>query len=199
MIYNTGPAVLRGRFLTTMDLRLLKEFLKDKNVAAIAPSSRHLVNRLIRRLRPEGIKVMVELGPGPAVATKPILHMLGKQARFLVVERNPMFVSHLRKIADPRLEVVEGDARKLKQLLAERGIAAADAVIASIPFTYLTPADRTALVSAAYDSLRPGGDFIIFHQYSPLMAKYLKKKFGRVHIEFELFNLFPCFLMHVKK
>jgi hypothetical protein len=36
-------------------------------------------------------------------------------------------------------------------------------------------------------------------RYSPLMASYLKKKFGKVHVEFELFNLFPCFLMHVKK
>jgi phospholipid N-methyltransferase len=145
------------------------------------------------------MKVVVELGPGPAVATKPILASLDKRARYLVVESNPIFVSHLRKIGDTRLEVVEGDARKLKQLLTERGIRAADAIIASIPFTYLTPADRTALVSAAYDSLRPGGDFIVFHQYSPLMAKYLKKKFGKVHTEFELFNVLPCFLMHAKK
>jgi phospholipid N-methyltransferase len=182
-----------------MALDFIKEFIKDRNVAAISPSSSRLIKRLLRHLRPERIKTIVELGPGPAVATRPILNALGRNARYIAIERNAKFAALVRRIADPRLEVVEGDARKLREILAARDLTSVDAVIASIPFTYLKKHERTALIAAAHEALAPGGDLIVFHQYSPLMVSTMAKMFGKVKVEFEALNLFPCFLLHAKK
>lgn len=182
-----------------MTAAFFRQFLKDKHVAAVAPSSTHLVKRLLRHLRPSETKLIVELGPGPAVATKPILSVLPADARYLAVERNHEFAAELRKTTDPRLKVIEDDARHLKAILTAENAGRPQAIIASIPFTYLTATERTAVVDIAYESLAPGGDFIIFHQYFPLMVPYMKKRFGAVKTEFEPLNLFPCFLMHARK
>jgi len=170
-------------------------FLGDRNVAAVSPSSPRLVRRLMRHLDLPRTKILVELGPAYGVATRPILAALPAEARLLAVETNRGFAAALKTVDDPRLTVIEDDARRLPAIMAERGVDAADAVIASIPFTYLSQDERRALVAAAKKILKPGGVFVIFHQYSLLMLPYVKKEFSQVKAEFELLNVFPCFVI----
>jgi phospholipid N-methyltransferase len=177
----------------------LGTFLADHEVAAIGPSSPYLIRRLLRHLQPERMRTIVELGAGPGPATIPILNRMPVDGHYFAFEKNPQFANTLRALNDTRLHVMEADVRNAAEHLRTAGVTVADAVIASIPFTYFSPTERTTLINMAYDLLPPGGDCIIFHQYSPLMAPYLKKKFGSVQTEFELFNVFPCFLMHAKK
>lgn len=175
-----------------------REFLKDRNVAAIHPSSPHLVRRLLKRLDLAATDLLVELGPGDGVAMRAILPELGPHARYVAIERNPNFVAALRAGLDPRATVIQGRAQDLEKHLPE-DVGRADAVIASIPFTYLKKEERIAVVAAAKRMLRPGGRLVVFHQYSPLMVPYLAKQFEEVHVEFEALNVFPCFLMSVQK
>jgi len=175
--------------------RFINALLKDRDIAAISRSSPILIRHLIRHLDLPNIKVIVELGPADGVATKPILKKLPPDARLIALEKNHDFAATLRALQDKRLEVVEDDARRLKKILGARGISTVDAVIASIPFTYLSKSERRELVSSVKNLLKPGGVFIIFHQYSPLMLPYMKKAFRRVGLEFEPLNLFPCFLI----
>lgn len=177
----------------------LSAYLKDHGVAAIQPSSPFLVRRLLRKLAPAGLKMVVELGSGPGVATRPLLAELPTDCRYVAIERNPSFATELRLINDPRLDVVEGDARQVRAILNERGIGQVDAVISSIPCTYLSHQERHALLGAVEDILSPHGVFIVFHQYSPLMRPYLRKHFRRVRTEFEPLNVFPCFLFRCEK
>jgi len=173
--------------------------ITDRNVAAISRSSPFLIRRLLRRLDLKNIRTLVELGPADGVATRPILQALSPEARLLAIENNHGFAEALKKTADPRLEVIEGDARRLPEYLKQRGLTGVDAVIASIPFTYLSKEERFALVAAAKEALQPGGVFIIFHQYSWLMKPYVDKIFGKSWLEFEPLNIFPCFLMIGRK
>ncbi len=173
--------------------------IADHNVAAISRSSPHLIRRLLRHLDLKNIRTLVELGPADGVATKPILRALGPEARLLAVEMNHGFAQALRKTRDERLTVVEGDARQLPLHLRQSGLDRIDAVIASIPFTYLTPEERDELVANVKNALRPGGVFIIFHQYSWLMLPYLQKAFDDCRLEFEPLNVLPCFLMIARK
>ena len=178
----------------------LRQYVGDRDVGALHPSSRYLVRRLIGCLRPDSIRTLVELGPGPGIATRPLLEALPAGARFVAIEKNPAFLDALRSsIDDPRLEAVEGDACRVREILAERRIASVDAVIASIPFSFLPKEARSGLVEAVASLLADDGDFVIFHQFSTLMRPLVKERFGRVRVLFEPRNILPCFLIHGRK
>jgi phospholipid N-methyltransferase len=178
----------------------LRQYLGDKDVGALHPSSRFLVRRLIGCLRPDSIRTLVELGPGPGVSTRPILDVLSDSARYVAIEKNPGFLASLKAaVTDPRLTAVAGDARAARQILSSLGITTADAVIASIPFSFLTKDERTALLDTIDSILSDDGDFVIFHQFSPMMRVPLKEKFHGVRVLFEPRNVFPCFLLHCRK
>ncbi|MFA6603229.1 MAG: rRNA adenine N-6-methyltransferase family protein [Patescibacteria group bacterium] len=176
-----------------------KRYLRDPRVAALSPSSKPVICRILKHLPLENISTLVELGPGDGVATKQILAGLKSDARVLAIETNAVFAADLQAWGDKRLKVVLDDARRLLPCLAENNISAPDAIIASIPFTYLSREERRELVADAKTALKPGGIMIIFHQYSPLMAPYLKEAFGKVNVEFEPLNIFPCFVMTAVK
>ncbi len=173
----------------------LRQYVSDKDVGAVHASSRFLVRRLIRCLDFDRIGTMVELGPGPGVATRPILARLHEGAKYIAIEKNPAFVAALKNITDPRFRAIEGDARAARDILSALGVRAVDAVIASLPFSFLTKDERTGLVGGVYDLLNAGGTFVIFHQFSLLMRPFLKACFPDVHVEFELRNILPCFLL----
>jgi len=178
----------------------LRQYVADKDVGALRPSSRYLVGRLMGCLRPERIRTMVELGPGPGIATLPILRALPDGARYVAIEKNPAFSAALREAtADPRLRVVEGDARAVREILAGQGLGTIDAAIASIPFSFLKKVQREALVEDVRGLLAEDGDFVIFHQFSLLMVPVVKAQFPCVQVQFEPRNIMPCFLIHCRK
>lgn len=177
----------------------LKEFLKDHYVAAVQPSSPHLMRRLLKRLDLDAAKLVIELGPGDGVAMRAILPKLAADARYVAIERNANFVAALRGGGlDARATLLEGRAQELDRMLPG-DVGKADAVIASIPFTYLKKDERRTVLAAVKKMLRPGGMFVIFHQYTPLMVPYLAKEFDEVKVEFEALNILPCFMMTVRK
>lgn len=173
-------------------------YLKDLHVAALSPSSARVIARVMRHVSAVEPKLVVELGPGDGVATSAVLKHLPPDGRLLTVERNHDFAAAIAAWPDHRLSVTEGDARQADALYRDE-VGHVDAVIASIPFTYLSPADRADVIEAASRLLRPGGVLVIFHQYSPLMRPVIKKVFGSVHTEFEPINVIPCFVMSATK
>jgi len=178
----------------------LRQYVKDKDVGALHPSSRFLVRRLLGCLRPDRIRTIVELGPGPGIATRPILEALPAGSRYIAIEKNPAFLASLKSsTADPRLRVVAGDACSLRDILAAEGVTAADAVIASIPFSFLTKEQRAGLVADIASLLVDEGDFVIFHQFTLLMRPLARQFFPRVRVHFEPRNIMPCFLLHCRK
>jgi phospholipid N-methyltransferase len=178
----------------------IRQYIADKDIGALHPSSRFLVRRLIRCLRPESIRTIVEFGPGPGVATRPLLDALPADARYIAIEKNPAFLEALESsVTDPRLTVVGGDACSVREVLSSHGIETADAIIASIPFSFLTRERRTRLIDDIGLLLADGGDFVIFHQFTPLILSTVKKRFPIVRLLFEPRNIMPCFLIHCRK
>jgi len=178
----------------------IKAYIADKDVGALHPSSRFLVRRLIRCLRPGSIRTIVEFGPGPGVVTRPLLDVLSPEARYIAIEKNPALLAALKSsIADPRLRVVEGNACSVREILASEGVAGADAIIASIPFSFLKKDQRVGLIAAVSSLLADDGDFVIFHQFTPMMRSLARKHFPQVRVLFEPRNIMPCFLLHCRK
>jgi phospholipid N-methyltransferase len=72
-------------------------------------------------------------------------------------------------------------------------------VIASIPFSFLSRDKRAKHVVSVYSLLADDSDFVIFHQFSPMMRSWLKTRFPYVRVQFESLNIFPCFLILSQK
>ncbi len=175
----------------------IRQYVADPHVGALHPSSRFLVRRLLGCLRPERIRTLVEFGPGPGIATFAVLRALPEDARYVAIETNPVFLAALKAAAaDPRLRVIDGDACAVREILAGQGIETVDAVIASIPFSFLKKDRREALLDDVLGLLCDGGDFVIFHQFTTLMRAPMRERFPRVRVLFEPRNIMPCFLIH---
>lgn len=175
----------------------LKTALCDYKVGAFLPSSRYSLNRVLEELGHECTYV-VEYGPGDGVSTRAILEQVLPAGRMVVIESNPAFVPELKAIDDSRLEIIQGDVCILSGNLGGLGLPRIDAVISSIPFSFLSLTVRAAIVRHTFYALAPGGKFIVY-QYSPLVVHYLKQYFSTVHIRFEPRNIPPYFIMTGEK
>jgi phospholipid N-methyltransferase len=169
--------------------------IRGKNIGAIARSSRFVVRDILEKIENETLKTVVEYGPGDGVVTHEILKRLSPKGKMLVVELDPNFVKTLKRIKDPRLEVVQGTIQEISNKLDSFGFKNPDLILSSIPFSMIEKSDREKIVKNTFLSLKKDGKFIIFHQYSKLMQKYLEKYFDEVLIQFEPKNFLPCFIM----
>lgn len=172
-----------------------KVALLGSEVGAVARSSRYVVRAVLKLISGRTLHQIVEYGPGDGVVTRELLKHLSPGGKFLAVDTNPGFLKILRKINDPRLQVVEGAMQDVSKNLEAYGFKNVDLVVSSIPFSYLSLLEKEEISQLTQKSLMPNGVFIIFHQYSMIMAKPLRKFFGQVKINFEIRNLLPCFII----
>lgn len=173
-------------------IRFVRAAITDGNVAAVTNSSKYVVTSVMRQL-PKPLTSVVEYGPGDGVATRALLKRLPANGKLLVIESNREFCSVLRKIKDPRLQVVQGNARDTAAILRAHRFQTPDAVISSIPFSFLTADERYEILTQTRAALPAHGVFIVFHQYSRRALKPLRAHFGSVTMSFEFRNVFPCF------
>ncbi|MFH0890756.1 MAG: methyltransferase domain-containing protein [Candidatus Liptonbacteria bacterium] len=179
-----------------LKLDFLKTALVDYRVGAIAKSSRYVIGRVLKCI--DGpLDLIVEYGPGEGIMTKALLSKLSPQGKLVAIESNKEFAGIMGDMQDPRLEVIHGTATEADSMLAN--LPRADLIISSIPFSFLSPPEREKIISDAKEFLKPGGRLIVFHQYSLLTLKTIKKHFGAVSILFEPRNILPCFIIIARK
>ena len=84
-----------------------RNFLKHpRMLGSVIPSSRFLVNRLLRQVDWSRARTIVEYGPGVGTITSHLLRRLGPDGRLVAIDTNRDFVRHLgRTLRDPRLHV----------------------------------------------------------------------------------------------
>ncbi len=181
------------------EMEFLKNAILGKNVGAISRSSKYVIKKVLDNLRGEAFHKIVEYGPGDGVLTHELLKMLSPNGKMLVVELDKNFVETLNKINDPRLIVIEGKMEDVAKNLSDYAFDSCDLIVSSIPFSLIDKKDREEVVKNSHKSLKEDGKFIIFHQYSVLMKKPIKKYFKKIKIDFEPRNLFPCFIMSAEK
>ncbi|WP_067184855.1 class I SAM-dependent methyltransferase [Microtetraspora niveoalba] len=185
----------------------LGEFLKSPAVVgAIAPSSRRLSSAVAVPIPERGDPVVVELGAGTGPFTEEIQRRLGGRGRHIALEINPRLADHLR-VRHPGLEVLVADAAGLPQLLAERGLAAADVIVSGLPWAAFTPARQAVLLRAVVDSLAPHGAFTTFSYVHARMLgpavrfrRTLARTFEEVVPGRTVWrNLPPAFVFHARR
>lgn len=176
----------------------LLSFFHDRDIAAIAASSRFLIARVLHYVPPL-IRLGVEYGAGSGVMTHRLLERLAPDGRLFVVEQNNDFADTIAALGDPRIVIIRGDAQSFDLARHLRPEERVDIIIASIPFSFLSASDRESFVLHAHRWLTEGGRCIIFHQYSRLMRGVLSVHFSAIKTFFVLLNMPPCFFFVTEK
>jgi phospholipid N-methyltransferase len=172
-------------------LSYIKNYLKDRDVASVTPSSRFLVRRICRRMDFNEPRIIVEYGPGEGVFSNHIWKRMSPDSRLILIETNPDFTRKLQALTtSERVEVVQDTAENVKDILANRDIAGADYVLSGIPFSFFDEQDREVLIRTTRDVLKPGGQFLVY-QHHDHMDEPLRRIFAQVEAEREWLNVPP--------
>ena len=176
-------------------LLFARNFLKHpRMLGSVIPSSRFLIQELLRKVDWKGARVVVEYGPGVGTITTAILRRLRPDGVLLVIEMNEEFVRFLREhVRDPRLHVVHGSAEEVRERLRELGHERADYIISGIPFSTMPADARATILRHTHDLLRPRGRLLVY-QFSPAVLPHLERTFGEVQRGFEPLNILPAHL-----
>ena len=186
---SEGPALVFARNF----------FKNPRMLGSVIPSSRFLVDQLLRHIRWDETRVIVEFGPGVGTISGEILKKMRSDAALVVFEINDEFVDVLSaRFDDPRLHVVHRSAAEVVAVLRELGLGSADYVISGIPFSIMSEQDRQAVLRNTYEALRPGGSLLVY-QFSSKVRGDLEAIFGRVHQIFEPRNILPARVFHCVK
>jgi phospholipid N-methyltransferase len=174
-----------------------RNFFKHPSMlGSVVPSSPFLVKNLMSAVDWDRARVLVEFGPGVGTITREVLKRMRPDAVLVVIELNEEFVQYLSSsIRDPRLRVVHGSAAHVRRILAEQGIAPADYIISSLPYSLLPEALRKEIVSESRYALKAQGSLLVF-QYNRTLLPYLKSSFSSVKLNFQLFNILPALIFH---
>lgn len=173
---------------------LIKHITSIRTSGTIMPSSRFLVDRLLRGIDFSRARDIVELGVGTGCVTREILRRMRPDARLLSLEINPEFVAMARRrMPDPRLTLRAACASVLPSILADEEIVGVDAVVSSLPLRIMNQDVVDRILDVSRESLRPGGRF---HQYQYSLSHYekLARRYADVGVRFTIRNTPPAFV-----
>lgn len=173
---------------------------KPKEVAAIAPSSKYVINRILRKVNLDKADCVVEYGSGTGKVTYALLKKLGPDAKLICFETNPKFYTFLKKnLKDRRVTIVNDTAENVDYYLEKFKISHVDCAFSGLPFSLIKPKNKKRIIEKTRDSLRKDGKFIVYQQYSKSIKKHLNTYFKSVSMEFEVKNLPPTFVFICQK
>lgn len=180
--------------------QFLRGFLKHPvMVGSIIPSSRILIERMLRPVDWDSCKLFVEYGPGVGTFTRPLLEKMGDDSTLITIDTNADFTKYLRSsIDDPRLVAVTGSAADVETIVHEHGFESADYVLSGLPFSTLPPGVGDSIAEATSEVIRPGGAFLVY-QFNPRVLDFIKPHFDRIDRGFEWINVPPATLFWAHK
>ena len=169
-------------------------FRHPRMLGSVIPSSRFLIREVLRPVDWDRARVIVEYGPGVGSITAEILRRMRPDARLIAIETHPDFVRFLRRaFPDERLQVIEGSAADVEDILRRVGVEKANYIISGIPFSTLPAALREHILRKSCAVLEPGGAFLVY-QFSTRVLPDLRRVFGYVRRSFEPLNVLPAHL-----
>lgn len=178
----------------------LKNFIKDKDVASVTPSSKLLIRRVCRPIDFSKDIVILEYGAGTGVFADYLLKHLTPDSKLILFETNEEFYEKLKEISDPRIEVYNDSVEHVKTLLKGRYLGEADYIISGIPFSFLDPETKSSILTQAKEMLKDGGKFLAYqtsgHLKDPLRAVFGEESVGT---EMEFLNVPPMVVYEAKK
>jgi phospholipid N-methyltransferase len=127
-------STLSGRSHKLSDRGLfLKKFLqKGRTISSAVPSSKVLVESMLRHIDFSRPSTIVELGAGTGPVTELVLDRLRPHNRFVAVENDPDFCEVMRR-RFPEVTLLQMDATRLLEPMARLGIDKVDYILSGLP------------------------------------------------------------------
>jgi phosphatidylethanolamine/phosphatidyl-N-methylethanolamine N-methyltransferase len=181
----------------------LKEFVRAPVlIGAVAPSSARLASVAVEPVPEHGDPVIVELGPGTGSFSGAIQRRLSGRGRHLAIELNPRLAEIVQR-RYPDVEVLNEDAAKLPEILAEQGIQRADVIISGLPWAAFPTTMQQSIMDAIRKVLAPGGVFATFAYIHALklppavrFRRMLDSQFDEVHTSQTVWRNLPPALVY---
>jgi len=167
--------------VTDQAVRFLKEFVsKPQEIGAIVPSSVALAREVVRSIDWDGVRVVVEYGPGLGAITGEILTRTeGKD--FFVIELNEAYAERFRRNF-PDVTLYRDSVANVASIAAEHGVEAVDCVISGLPWAIFSDSVQDELLDATFEVLKDGGQFVTFaymHGLALPAGRRFRKKLAR--------------------
>jgi phospholipid N-methyltransferase len=180
-------------------LLFAKNFLQHpRMLGSVIPSSRFLIQRILDRIDWLNARVVVEYGPGVGNVSQQLLRRLRPDGRLILIEMNEDFVALLgERLHDPRLTVVHGSAANIRQILRDLGIEGADYIISGIPYSTIPVPLRRRILRESRAMATEGGEVIVY-QFMRSIERHLRDCFDEVEPDFEALNLPPARVWYCK-
>ncbi|HEY7005711.1 MAG TPA: methyltransferase domain-containing protein [Sphingomicrobium sp.] len=190
----------RDRRSPSPQWQFLRGFFKNPvMVGSVIPSSRVLIDKMLKPVDWANTKLFVEYGPGVGTFTRPILERLAPDARLVTIDTNPDFTRYLKdSIDDSRLIAINGSAADVEKILADQGLGSADYVLSGLPFSTLPAGVGEDIAEATANVIRPGGAFLVY-QFSPKVRDFIQPHFAPIKRGFEWINVPPAVLFWAYK
>lgn len=163
---------LRARDRFADETRFIRSWLERPLVTgAVTPSGRFLAQAMASYIDPRRTGQVVELGPGTGPVTEALIRRGIEQERLVLVEYNPDFCQLLTR-RFPRATVIQGDAYRAGDVLADVVTAPCAGFLSSLPLLTKPPEQRLDLLAAAQDLMHPNAPFIQFtYSVKPPIAR----------------------------
>lgn len=163
---------------------------KGRSVASFAPSSRFMARRMLAGIDFDAAECIVELGAGTGPVTAELAPRVRPHTKLVVIELDPLLCGRLRT-RFPNLDVIQGDACRLDEYLAERGIAQVDHVCSGLPLPSFPPDLRDRVLETSSRVLSPAGTFRQLTVMPMVYYKLYRRYFDDVRFNFVPANLPP--------
>ncbi len=184
-------------------LTYMKNFIRDRNVASITPTSSFGVKRVCSKIDFDRGNLIIEYGPGTGVFSNYLLQNMKDDARLILIERNRHFDSILkRNLHDPRVVIVNDSAENVLATLDALNESEADYIISGIPFLLMSDEMKNTILFNTRRALKKGGKFLVYQtcfQADHHLKIHLERFFPIVRTRFEVRNLPPMRLYEAIK
>lgn len=163
---------------------------------AFSETSRFVEQEISKHIRSDVPQLVLEYGAGHGNITRRILSKMHAGSRLVSFEINPSFCEQLRNIADSRLTVVEAPVNEVLNWVKPEG-GSVDVIISSVPFSFLSPAQRSDLLGKSAFLLKPGGymsQVLYLLKFFPLFKQYFPA--STYHWTM---NVPPAYVYHCKR
>jgi phospholipid N-methyltransferase len=181
----------------------IKNFLRDKNIASITPTSSAGVKTVCSKIDFNRENLIVEYGPGTGVFTNYLLQKMGETSRLILIELNKNFNSILKKkLQDPRVVIVNESAENVLNTLRACAESQADYIISGIPFSFLDQDLKHRILYNTHRALKKGGKFLVYQtcfQTNNHLKVHLQKYFPEVDSRYMIANIPPLRIYEAKK
>lgn len=179
----------------------LRSFVQDhKTVGAVRETSRGVARRICKLAGVANSARIAEFGCGTGPITKVVLQYMPEDAILWGYEVHQPFVEHLKStIRDPRFHLFEESATRIVDHRREAELPPFDAIISTIPFSYLSHQQTAEILQAVIDSLSDDGTFVALQYHPTYLPPLLREYFDSVTRDVYLWNLPPANLFTARQ